>query len=73
MKNYKLVEDGTVKVYEHIRTKNIKCIYPKASKWAQKIALEIYYDAELNGFPTEKGKKDIVQGLWAKMIQDGVK
>lgn len=70
-KNWKRVGDNPyLRVYEHERTGNIKVIYPKAPKWAQKAALIIYNDLQLGGIPTKKGVKDIVCGLWAKIIAD---
>lgn len=70
---WKLIEiDHYVKVYENSKG-DIKCIYPKAPKWAQKIALAIYKDVEKNGPVTKKGVKDIVKGQWAKMISEAAK
>ena len=73
MKNYKQIIDGEnpyLKVYVHEKTGNIKVIYPKAPKWAQRAAMMIFNDIEEDGMPNEKGVKDIVLGLWAKMIAE---
>jgi hypothetical protein len=51
---------------------DIKVVYPKAPKWAQKIAMQIYEDGK-RGFPNEKGVNEIVRGLWAAMIAEAVK
>ena len=61
------------KTYEHVITGDIQVIYPKAPKWAQKIAMTIWRDAHHNGLPTKKGTKDIVRGFWAKMIVEAAK
>ena len=64
---WKLIEDGFTKVYENSKGE-IRVVYPKAPQWAQLAAMNIWNDAERNGFPTKKGTKDIVRGLWAKFI-----
>lgn len=71
MKNWERVqkEDKYLKVYFHKKTGDIKIVYPKAPKWAQSAALAIYYDTK-SGVPTEKGVRDIVCGLWAKIIAE---
>jgi hypothetical protein len=71
MKNkWKLIEvEDYVKVYEDAKG-NIKCVYPKAPKWAQKAAFQIWADQEKNGPVTKKGVRDIVQGTWAKIIYE---
>ena len=63
--------ENYVKIYEDDKG-NIRCVYPKAPKWAQEIALKIYKDA-CEGMPTKKGVKNIVRGRWAKIISEGVK
>jgi hypothetical protein len=73
MKNWKRVTEGEnplLKVYEHKKTGNIRVIYPKAPKWAQRAAMRIYVDLESGGMPTDKGVTDIVLGLWAKIISE---
>jgi hypothetical protein len=72
MKNWTYVKDENpfLKVYVHKKTGNIKVLYPTAPAWAQKVALAIYRDVETNELPTPKGVKNIVRGLWAKMISD---
>ena len=74
MKNWTRIERNTpyVKVYEHVKTGAIKIVYPKAPKWAQKAAMLIYLDNK-GGPVTEKGVKDIVLGLWAKIIFEASK
>jgi hypothetical protein len=75
MKNWTRIEEKEspyVKVYEHNKTGNIKVVYPRTPKWAQKAAMLIYNDLK-NGPPTEKGVKDIVRGTWAKMISEAAK
>jgi phage terminase small subunit len=52
---------------------DIKVIYPKAPKWAQRVAFEIWKDVEKGGQPTKNGVKDVVKGLWAKMIYEASK
>ena len=37
-------------------------------KKAQQIAYKIWLDGHTNGWPTEKGVKDIVKKTWAKLI-----
>jgi len=74
MKNWTRITKGEnpyLKVYGN-KKGDIRVIYPKAPKWAQKAALLIYADLK-NGEPTEKGVKDIVRGLWAKMIAESAK
>ena len=77
MKNYKRIIEGEnpyLKVYVHKKTGNFKVIYPKAPKWAQRAAMLIYNDIEEDGIPGGvKGVKDIVLGLWAKMIAEAKK
>ena len=41
-------ENPYLKVYEHIKTGEVKIIYPKAPKWAQKAAMLIYNDLDGN-------------------------
>ena len=60
-------DEKYLKVYVHKKSGNIRVVYPRAPKWAQRAALKIYRDLEY-GLPTQKGVKDIVLGLWAKMI-----
>lgn len=64
-------DDGLVKTCENSRG-DINVIYPKAPKWAQKAAMKIWNDMEDYGKPTRKGTKDVVKGLWAKIISDSV-
>jgi hypothetical protein len=64
-------ENKYLKVYESDQG-DYKIIYPKAPKWAQKVAYEIWKDAN-NGVPYKKGVKTIVKGLWAKMIAEAAK
>jgi hypothetical protein len=64
--------DEYLKVYVHKITGNIRVIYPKARKWAQKAAYKIYRNMKL-GEPTEKGVPNIVKGLWAKIIYEAFK
>ena len=45
----------------------------KKLKWSQQAALEIYKDGSKNGWPTDKGVKELVLGLWAKMIDKAAK
>jgi hypothetical protein len=47
---------------------DIKVLYPKAPKWAQRVALAIYEDLQDGGVPTPKGVKTCVRGTWAYMI-----
>jgi hypothetical protein len=47
---------------------DIKCIYPKAPKWAADVAEKIWKDIEKNGIPTRKGVRDIVRGQWGTYI-----
>jgi len=70
MKNWKRVEKENpyLKVYVNDKTGDIRVIYPKVPKWAQKAAMLIYRDVK-QGAPTEKGVKNIVCGMWAKMIE----
>jgi hypothetical protein len=49
-------------------TGDIKVRYPKAPKWAQKAAMEIYNDIQECGEVLPKGVKDCVRGTWAYMI-----
>jgi len=42
--------------------------YPKAPKWAQRVAMDIWRDMEEGGPVTRKGTRDIVRGMWAYMI-----
>jgi hypothetical protein len=75
-KNWKRVEKDEnkfLKVYVHKKTGSIHVIYPKAPKWAQKVAEEIWEDIKEGGMPTESGVKDIVRGLWARMISEAAK
>jgi hypothetical protein len=70
---WKLVEDRNfTKTYENSKG-DIRVVYPKAPRWARKAAMKIWRDAEKNGFPTQKGTRDIVKGLWAKFIADAAK
>ena len=66
-------ENPYLRVYTHDKTGNIRVVYPKAPLWAQRAAMLIYNDLESNGAPTEKGIKDIVRGMWAKMISESKK
>jgi hypothetical protein len=73
MKYWKLVEiSNFVKAYEN-KKGEIRCVYPKAPRWAQDVAELIFLDIKINGMPTEKGVKDIVRGQWAKMISEAAK
>jgi hypothetical protein len=73
MKGWKLVETANfVKAYEN-KKGEIRCVYPKAPRWAQDVSELIFRDIEINGMPTEKGVKDIVRGQWAKMISEAAK
>jgi hypothetical protein len=73
MKNWKLKEEvNFVKVYEN-KKGDIKCVYPKAPRWAQDVAELIFRDIETGGMPTRKGVRDIVRGQWAKMILEAAK
>jgi hypothetical protein len=49
-------------------TGDIKVLYPKTPKWAQKAAMAIYKDIQEYGEVTPKGVKDCVRGSWAYMI-----
>lgn len=72
-KGWKLIEvDNYVKVYTNEKG-DIKCIYPTAPKWAQKVAFEIWKDIEESGPVTKKGVRTIVKGTWAKMIYEASK
>jgi hypothetical protein len=67
-KKWNLIEEvDDVKVYEDA-TGDIKCVYPKAPKWAADVAERIWSNAEYQGFPSAKGVKDIVRGQWAFWI-----
>jgi hypothetical protein len=73
MKNWKLKETiDFVKVYEN-KKGDIRCVYPKAPRWAQDVAESIFRDIEIGGLPTEKGVREIVRGQWAKMISEAAK
>ncbi len=73
MKGWKFKTNGWfVKVYEN-KKGEIKCVYPKAPRWAQDVAELIFRDIGANGMPTEKGVRDIVRGQWAKMISEAAK
>ena len=74
MKNWKRIEKENpyLKVYVN-KTGKVRVVYPKAPKWARKAAMLIYEDLESGGIPTEKGIKDIVCKLWAKMISESQK
>ena len=72
LKGWKLVEvDNFVKVYE--LNGSFRCVYPKAPKWAQEVAVRIWKDMMRGGPPTKKGVKDIVRGQWAKMISEAAR
>jgi hypothetical protein len=74
-KRWKIIKEESVhgrKVYSD-NDGDVKVTYSKAPQWAQIAALEIYRDAEENGFPTEKGIKDIVRMFWARIISDATK
>ena len=66
-------DEGFVKVFVHKTTGDIRCVYPKAPKWAQKVAFQIWKDTQSAGEPTAKGVKNIVKGQWAKMISEAAK
>lgn len=57
-----------LRVYVHDITGDIRVIYPKAPKWAQRAAMDIWRDIEEGGPVTKKGTRDIVCGTWAYMI-----
>jgi hypothetical protein len=68
-KNWKRMKDESgSQVYVHRKTGNIKVIYPKAPKWAQRAALRVFRDLQKGGEPTEKGIRNIVKGTWAYLI-----
>ena len=50
----------------------IRVRYPKAPKWAQKVAYEIWKDNQ-EGEVTREGVNTIVKGLWAKMIAEAAR
>lgn len=72
-KTWKQVTKGENKFLKvFVSTKgDVNVVYPTAPKWAQKVAYEIWKDAQ--SMPTRKGVKDIVKGLWAKMISEAAR
>lgn len=72
MRGWRLVE-----TYQHVKTYTkgdmVRHVYPKAPRWAQAVAMQIWKDIESGGMPTRKGIKDCVKGQWAKMIAEGAR